>query len=114
MADPTNRRCYITIEVASGTRDAVTNEARRTWSTLKSFWASMEPNRANQVTTKDGEESSTMWTVRADYYDGVGVTTAHRILYESRYFDILGTMPDDSYHKDWMCKARETDLTASG
>lgn len=114
MADPTNRRCFITVQVGSTSRDPVTNETRQTWSTFKRFWAQMEPVRTNESKVGSGLETMTVWTVRADYFDAKNVTAAHRILYEGRYFEILGTMPDDQYKKDWMCRARETDLTSNG
>lgn len=114
MADISNRTCQVVVERAVEVRDAITNETRKTWSTLKTVWASMTPNRGNETIVGNTLESFTVWTIRMDYFDGYDIKAADRIVYAGRYFTILSVIPDDSYHRDTMIKARETDLTEYG
>lgn len=113
--DPTTYRSYVTVQVASDTRDATTNESRRTWSTLNvggrdiQFWADLNPDRSNEIQVDLSQESYTIWTMRADYYDAKDVRSYHRIVFDGRVFQILGTMPDERFHRDFVAKLRETD-----
>lgn len=114
MADITNRTNQVIIQRAVETRHSTTNETRRTWSTLKTIWVSMTPDRGNERIVGESLESYTIWTFRMDYFDGYDITSADRILYGSRLFSIMAVIPDDAYHRDVMIKARETDETTSG
>jgi len=107
--DPTNRRNPVTIQTYTETRDALSNEAKKTWTTHRAdVWVSIDPRRGRERFDVGSKLSETTHVIRGHYHDFVDVTTKMRILHGARIFQITAIRLDDDYHVDAMIDCLET------
>lgn len=96
----------VVIQQYSDTPDSY-GSGTRSWSTYKSCWAAMWPQKGDEQVLDGQMVSVARYIFRIRYISGI--TTAMRILYNSRVFEILNVRNKDERNRtmDLLCKEYE-------
>lgn len=97
------RECQVTIEEASETRDANTNEVTLTWGTWRTAWVGLVARRGNEHFEAGQRYSEVVYRMTGDFYDLDGITTKMRVSYDGARYDIRSVLPDAGRHRDIVC-----------
>ena len=85
----------ITLQQRSATLDSWGQQVT-TWSDLVTAWASIEPLEGRELVTAQALRAETTHKVTIRYR--AGITTAMRIVYQGRIFNILSSLDDAMNH----------------
>jgi len=118
MARPGDRSVYARFENRTETgRHAEFNTPIVTWATDRDAWVQLEPKRGRERREAGVVDGTVSHTVRGDYYDLDGVTTAMRMVVDPEgtfddetrkaYFDIEAIQTDHTNHGETMLQVRE-------
>ena len=101
-------REFITIQERAETQNS-TGEVAWTWATFKSVRAAVEPLRGQEYFAARQLQTSTTTRIRIRYLEGV--TTKHRVVHGTRYYEIEGIINPNSRNRELqlMCREREAD-----
>lgn len=97
-------RHQVTIQQATETRNTL-GEAIRTWSTVATVWASVEPLRGREFFDAEQVQSEISQRVRMRYRSGIKPTM--RLLYGSRILQIQAVIDVDERHREIHLMCRE-------
>ena len=87
MIGPLRER--VTLQSQSTTRSS-TGASTKTWTTVATVWASVEPQTGKAFFAADQEQSEQQIRVRIRYSTDVnGINTSWRVKHGSRYYDIV-------------------------
>jgi SPP1 family predicted phage head-tail adaptor len=89
MIDPGKLRERVTVQVASGTTNAL-GETVMTWSDSSAVWASVEGVSAREALIAGQQETSVTHKVRMRYLPGL--TSQHRFSWRSRTLEIVSLL----------------------
>jgi SPP1 family predicted phage head-tail adaptor len=89
MIDPGKLRERVTVQIASGTTNAL-GETVMTWSDSSAVWASVEGVSAREALIAGQQETSVTHKVRMRYLPGL--TSQHRFSWRSRTLEIVSLL----------------------
>jgi SPP1 family predicted phage head-tail adaptor len=89
-----DRHHPITVQSFTETRDSVTNEVTRAWTTLRCIFGSAEPRRGREHIVEGQVFQQNTVRFRFDYHDVADVTDVMRLVFEGVTYDITSIMPD--------------------
>ncbi len=93
----------ITLQAKSVTRDAMGGEVI-TWPDQATIWASAEPLRGREFFAAHQEQAEI--TIRFRIYYRSDITTAWRVVWETRAYDIVQIIDLDARHREMELMAR--------
>lgn len=101
-------RSLITIQVRAGGQDGF-GEASGGWGDVTQVWASVQPLSGRELLSAQQVRGEVSHRVRCRYL--AGITSAHRILYGGRVFDIQAVMnPEEAcVSLEILCREGPTD-----
>lgn len=99
-------RHRVAIQRATRTRDSF-GEAIRTWSTLATVWASVEPLRGREFFDAEMVQAEVSHRVIMRAYPGLQATD--RLLYEGRVLEIQAVIDVRERGREYQVMCRETD-----
>jgi SPP1 family predicted phage head-tail adaptor len=89
MIDPGKLRERVTVQIASGTTNAL-GEAVLTWNNSSAVWASVEGVSAREALISGQQETTVSHRVRLRYLPGL--TSQHRFSWRSRTLEIVSLL----------------------
>lgn len=97
----------IAIQAATDTKGA-TGQTVRTWSTVASVWAGIEPLRGDERVAAQNTQARMTHKVILRHNAYPSLTSSHRFLFGTRVFEIVAP-PVNSYEagREWICDCRE-------
>lgn len=97
----------IAIQTAAETKGA-TGQTVKTWSTVATVWAAVEPIRGEERIAAQGVQAKLTHRVILRYISCPTLTSAHRFLLGARVLEIVSP-PANSFESDreWLCDCRE-------
>lgn len=96
-------RIYIQRPIKSD--DPITNQANTTFEDERKVWAAINPASAIEVLRAKQVNKDVTHTFRIRYF--AGLTTAHRIRWGTRFYNITGNIDPTSKHEEWRVSACE-------
>lgn len=83
-------RNQVTIQTPTETRSATSGQVTKTWATLDTVWAGIEPLSGRELIAAGAEQSEHDIRIVCRYL--AGLTTQCRVVFGSRIFQILGVV----------------------
>ena len=100
-------RHRIAIQAATESKGA-TGQTLRTWSTVTTVWAGIEPVKGEERLAAQGVAAKLTHRVILRYGAYASLTSAHRFLFGSRIFEIVAPPVNrDERNIEWLCDCRE-------
>lgn len=96
----------IAIQTASESRGA-TGQVTRTWTTVKTVWAAIEPVKGEERTAAGGVEARRTHTIILRYGAYPDLTSACRFVFGPRVFEIRAAVNSFEGNYEWVCDCRE-------
>lgn len=84
-------------------QDATTGEVTVTWATYAEVWAEVVPVSVREFIQSGATQSEVMGRIVIRYRDDV--EPEHRIVHRSKYYNILGVLPDAESGKEHLTLA---------
>ncbi len=100
---PLNKR--LEIQSSTDTRDGLTGAMAKTWATVTTVWAQIEPLSGNETWRARQAQSDATHRITIRWYSGL--TPAYRFLYGSRIFNIESVMNTDERGSQMVCTCTE-------
>ncbi len=97
----------IAIQAATETKGA-TGQTVKTWTTVATVWAGIEPVRGEERIAAQGVQARLTHKVILRHNAYPTLTSDHRFLYGTKVFEITGP-PVNSFesNREWICDCRE-------
>lgn len=98
------RSHYITIQQSTSAPDGYGGQVK-TWVDYLSVWAAIRPLNGKELIAASATQNETTHTITFPYI--TGVTAAHRITYNGRYFNILNVINVEERNRELQCLCSE-------
>lgn len=100
-------RHRVTIQSKSVSRNTF-GEEEITWEDVATVWGSVEPLRGREFMEGRQIQAEITHRIRVRYYPD-GIEPEYRVVYDSRYFDVMAVIEVEERHREMHLMCREID-----